>query len=131
MSLRRAGVDPSAQEDHRVARARVVDAARDLVDTAIRARLHLILDDEGEGSEAAVIRRFEVLMLARKAAESIRMLHQGLLSLYPEVDEDVIEETRLLQSLFSERMRTGFVGLEDVDRLEALVASLDVTPRGD
>jgi hypothetical protein len=92
--------------------------------------VHLILDNGGEGSEAEVIRRFEVLMLVRKAAESIRMLHQSLLSLYPEADEGVNEETRLLQSHFSGCVRTGRLGVSDVVRLEAMLTSLDRTLRG-
>ena len=107
-----------------MARGRVRVTADQLADIATRLHLHLVLDFADERPEADAIRRFEALMLLRKASEALRVMHQGLLSLYPAVDEDMVEETRRLQGLFSARVAAGSAGTADVDDLQKLLAGV-------
>lgn len=121
---RRAGIDPSHQEDAPVATARLRSLSTDLYAAAGRIRLHRLLDAAEVRSETGVIRRFEELMLVSKGAEMLRITHQTLLSLYPVVEESVVEEARALHVHWRRGADEGFLGRSAVDRLEAFVGLL-------
>lgn len=96
---RRAGRDPSEQETAAVVRPYLRRAAGDLQARLMQlqaSRLRAEADDEGR--VAALVRRYQELMALRQVAQELHTIHQRLLSLYPAVDEDLVEEARLLHA---------------------------------
>ena len=111
---RREGRDPAAQEAAGDARAYLDDAAGELT------RLHMQLlmakvqaDRASEGNTAdrpsddepappvssasrltAAVRRFDLLMKLRRTDRLLHGAHQRLMSLYPDVSEELVEEAR-------------------------------------
>ena len=92
---RRAGRDPSAQEPADRARAVLKTAGDELMDLLMQmmfGRVHLEHRSEAEGAE--VVRHFDLVMKLRRAGRLIHGMHQRLLSLYPDVSEELAEEAR-------------------------------------
>ncbi len=127
MNLRRAGIDASSQESESDACRRVDESMRLLAEVALHLRLHCALNEVEAVAEADSIRRFETLLLLRKAAEGLRGLQQGLMSLYPSVNEAVVEDARLVHALFSEMLETGAIAEYRIDPLDALLRSVRET----
>lgn len=94
-SERRAGRDPSDQEAEAVVRPYLRQAAG-----TVQARLmHLHaarLRTQEAGPVAALVRRYHALMALRRVVHEMRVIHRRLLSLYPAVTEQLVEEIRLL-----------------------------------
>lgn len=117
ISLRRAGVDPSAQEDEGSVRAHLLEAEERLRELAVRLRLSLLVEDR---VETALVRAFEVRSVLAQAARLLHLVHQRLLSLYPEVDERLVEAARMMQA---EAARLG--AASDDGACDGLVAWCD------
>ncbi len=95
MAERRAGYDPSAQEPPARAAARLRTAGRTLMDLLMQvARSRVPLACEEETPLPRAVRHFDVLLKLRRAEQCAQAMHQHLLSLYPDVSEALLEETR-------------------------------------
>ena len=95
---RRAGRDPSAQEEAVVVRPYLRRAAGELQALLMQLQAGLVQAErmEEEGTVAVLVRRYHDLMALHRVAEHLKIIHQRLLSLYPAVTEALVEEARLL-----------------------------------
>ncbi len=104
---RRAGRDPSVQEPPEVTRPYLrvaadalqelrlqLAAGRMLARRAVSASEQVALGRTGEASLAASVRHFDLLMKPRHTERVLQGAHQRLMSLYPEVEEALVEEVR-------------------------------------
>ena len=107
---RRAGRDPSAQEQAAFVQAYLYRAAGELQALLMQLQAGLIQAQhaEDEGYIAALVRRYHDLMALRRAAHHLKVIHQRLLSLYPDVAEALVEQARLLRDESS-----ALLGTED------------------
>jgi hypothetical protein len=110
---RRAGRDPSAQEAAHTARSYLRQAVADLAPLLVRLRMSLAIGPSDD-SQAALVQDFEDRMALAVLARDLHVVHQRLLSLYPEVPEELVEDARLAQSAASrlidaedDRFRSG------------------------
>ena len=96
---RRAGRDPSVQEETAFVRSYLRRAAGELQALLMQLQAGLIQAEraEEEGTVAALVRRYHHLMALRRVTQHLKVIHQRLLSLYPAVTEALVEEARLLQ----------------------------------
>ena len=95
---RRAGRDPSGQEAASFVRRYLRRAAGALQALLMQLQAALIQAERAEedGYVAALVRRYHDLMTLREAAGHLKIIHQRLLSLYPAVDEALVETARVL-----------------------------------
>ncbi len=95
---RRAGRDPSAQEEAVVVRPYLRRAAggHQALVLQLQAGRVQATDADEEGHIAALVRRYHDLMALHRVAQHLKVIHQRLLSLYPAVTEALVEEARLL-----------------------------------
>lgn len=92
---RRTGRDPSGQEPPEITRPYLRVADQELQELHLQLLAgHLLALQTGEESLAASVRRFDLLMKLRRVERLLHGAHQRLLSLYPEVSEELIEEAR-------------------------------------
>jgi hypothetical protein len=95
VAARRAGRDPAAQEPSDVAAPALREAARELNDVLMQlllGRMHV--RHHAEDDLAAAVRHFDLLLKLRRAARLVHAIHQRLLSLYPDVSPELVEEAR-------------------------------------
>lgn len=117
---RRMGRDPAAQTPSDVARVRLDDARTRLLDVLMQIMLGQVpLAREGVPEAAAAVRTFDLLVKVRRVERLTQSMHQHLLSLYPEVSEELVEEARHVHDrvaalLDAEPADTGLPGLPDV-----------------
>ena len=97
MLERRAGRDPSGQELEADVRADLAQLAPGLRGLLVRLRLELIVANAPD-DRARLVHAFELRMGLSVLARDLHRLHQKLLSLYPEVSEDLAEAARLRQA---------------------------------
>ncbi len=126
---RRSG-DPRGQEPADRAAGRVSHVMPEIEDIVLQLRLNLLLSGSGESWFEASVRHFETLVLLRQCARRLQIVHQALLSLYPEVHDSVVEESRRLylttsRLACSPRTRIGSDLFPTLDRLDLLMARLD------
>lgn len=94
---RRAGRDPAAQEPPARAAARVRTSGRELMDVLMQIALSRV-PLEGQGGQLSdAVRHFDLLMKVRGAEHRVQEMHQRLLSLYPEVSANLVEEARIVR----------------------------------
>ncbi len=94
---RRAGRDASAQEDAPVAAADLAALRAELAAAAVQLRLRAALPPPAD-PDAAVAHEVETRWLVQDAARALALAHRKLLSLYPAVDAETVEATRVLAS---------------------------------
>ncbi len=96
---RRAGRDPSAQEAKAFVQIFLRRAAGELQGQLMQLQASLIQAEhiDEEGYIAALVRRYHDLMALRRVTNHLKTIHQRLLSLYPDVNEALVEEARLLR----------------------------------
>lgn len=122
---RRAGRDPSTQEEADVARLFLHEARQTLAELVMRMQVGLAYaEDHDEETTAALVRHFDHLMTLRRAGRLFQLVHQRLLSLYPDVSEALVEEARLLQARCEALLEAD--GAASIDPLADL---LDRAPR--
>lgn len=92
---RRAGREPSAQEPEGAARADLDVLRAQAASLVVQLRLRAVADAPDDGA-AALAQAFEDRVLVDDLGGVVRRAHQKLLSLYPAVPEDVVEEARRL-----------------------------------
>lgn len=95
MSERRRGRDPSSQEDPRVARGWILSALVEIEDYLLSLQAGRVVRDRDE-ARAALSRRMSEVLILNHLSRLLRVTHQRLLSLFPEVDAELIEDARLL-----------------------------------
>ncbi|WP_103020639.1 hypothetical protein [Salinibacter altiplanensis] len=92
---RRAGRDPSAQAPIDQAVARLQNAGQTLMDLLMEMALSRVpLEQRDEDPLPHAVRHFDLLMKMRRAERLAQAMHQHLLSLYPEISEELVEEAR-------------------------------------
>lgn len=92
---RRAGRDPAAQEPTDRAAVRLRNAGRKLMDLLMQLALGRVpLTQQGEERLAHAVRHFDLLLKLRRVERLTQKMHQHLLSLYPDVSEELVEEAR-------------------------------------
>jgi len=107
-SERRAGRDPSDQEEPLVAKAYLGEGVADLEDLLMQLSTSAaITANHDEDYIVAAVRRFDDLMMLNQAGVLLQSIHQRLLSLYPAVREALVEEARLLQHVQREVSDSG------------------------
>lgn len=99
VSERRAGRDPSDQEDLDDARRHLLQSARDLQDLLFPLLVGAVSGpaDCQDDERTAIVKRFEELHRLAEASSLLHRIHQRLLSLYPGVSEELLEEARDLR----------------------------------
>ncbi|MEL6614600.1 MAG: hypothetical protein AAFQ43_02620 [Bacteroidota bacterium] len=93
---RREGRDPSTQEASGVARADLEVLMGEIGTYVARLRLRSIVAGEDMSRAAALAQAFEDRLLLDDLAQASRRAHQKLLSLYPEVSAQTVEEARIV-----------------------------------
>lgn len=92
---RRAGRDPSAQAPPARAAARLHTVGHTLMDLLMQvAQSRVPLVHQEDPPLPRAVRHFDVLLKLRRAEQCAQNMHQHLLSLYPNVSEALVEETR-------------------------------------
>jgi len=94
MAERRAGRDPSAQAPPDLAAARLHGAGETLMDLLMQLVLGQVPERDDDEDLAHAVRHFDLLMKLRRAERLVTTMHQHLLSLYPDVSEELVEEAR-------------------------------------
>ena len=92
---RRAGREPANQEPEGVARADLDALRTEAASLVVQLRLRAVADAP-DNEAAALAQAFEDHVLVGDLGRAVRRAHQKLLSLYPAVPEDVVEEARCL-----------------------------------
>lgn len=95
LAERRAGRDPSEQEDARPVRAYLQAVGSEIGSLIARLRVSLVVEHE---EQAAFVQAFEDRLTLSRLARELHVVHQRLLSLYPDVPESLIEAARLRQA---------------------------------
>jgi hypothetical protein len=95
VAQRRAGRDPSAQEPADQAAARLQNTGDALMDLLMEMALSRVpLEQRDEEPLPHAVRHFDLLLKMRRAERLTQAAHQHLLSLYPDVSEELVEEAR-------------------------------------
>jgi hypothetical protein len=91
---RRAGRDPSGQEDAPSVEAYLRETLPELRHLLGRLRLSLVV---ARADEAALVQAFEDRLVLARLGRELHVVHQRLLSLYAAVPPSLVEEARLRQ----------------------------------
>lgn len=95
---RRAGRDPSEQEAEAVVVPYLKTASGELQALLMQLQASRIqADREEEGHIARLVRRYNDLTRLRHVSHLLQVVHQRLLSLFPEIPATLPEQTRILQ----------------------------------
>lgn len=124
---RRAGRDPSAQEEPDVARAYLYRDVAELDDLLMRLRSGLVYTRYAvEDRHALLVRRFDMLLVVRRIDRILQSIHQRLLSLYPDVSAELVEEVREVHSTlrFQHETTDGDPSLDDLALLVERILDL-------
>ena len=133
---RRAGRDPSVQEHEAVVRPWLRNAVDDLRPLLMRLHASLAYQQHrpDEPALARAVRRFDDLMLLGRLTDRLQGVHQRLLSLYPAVDEQLVEDARMVHQQGSDLLGDEAIGGDQlaawVDRALAFVERLDAALDG-
>lgn len=96
---RKAGRDASTQEDKDFAISFLTEAEDELRASLVNLRSGFILyGSDSEDVVATSVRRFSDLSRLRSMCSLLQHMHQRMLSLYPSISEELVEEARLLVS---------------------------------
>ena len=94
---RKAGRDASAQEDEAFAASYLQEAEDELRTSLVNLRAGFILHEyESSDTTATSIRRFSDLSQLHSMTSHLQRMHQRMLSLYPHISEELVEEARML-----------------------------------
>ncbi len=112
---RRAGHDPSEQEEATFVRGYLRESLGELQALAMGLRASLIAREDA-GRIAALVRRFNDLSMLHRIARLLHVIHQRMLSLYPALDAALVEDARVLQTFASALLdQTGDAFLEQAE----------------
>ena len=97
---RRAGHDPSTQEGGVFVLAYLRHAAGEMQALLMQLQAGLVQAEQaGDGYVATLVHRYNELMSLRRVTRYLKVIHQRLLSLYPDVDEVLVDEARFLEGV--------------------------------
>lgn len=97
MAERRAGRDPSAQEPQEVAASYLREAAGELQELLMQLLLsHVNVRYDPDEALALAVRHFDARMRWQRVVRLLQTVHQRLLSLYPDVSDELVEEARIV-----------------------------------
>ncbi len=118
---RRAGQDPTDQEDDHVVRPFLLSAQDEMRGILVHLRASLIFSqhEEGQAIERNV-RRFSDLTRLHKLSHTLHRVHQRLLSLFPQISEELIEEARILHARSQE-----LIEVEDINFVPDVTSFID------
>lgn len=124
---RREGRDPSDQQTADLVLPRLEDNADELEARLVAIRTSLIAGEQGDTTGGvALVRHMNLLLLLTSVSRGLHLMHQRLMSLYPAVTEDLVEDSRHLSRASSElvdREKDVFVAaLPFVQEVEAFLA---------
>ena len=102
---RRAGLDASEQQDAGPASDGLAVAVRGLAVLLVRLRVRLAAAEPADPT-AALVQAFEGRLVLDDVARAARRAHQALLSLYPAIAAETVEEARRL-SVSAEALATA------------------------
>jgi len=97
---RRAGRNPSEQEGEVLASSLLHDHLELARELLVRLGIQQIAADTTETPDERQvrhIRRLPTMLLLVRLSRNLHGMHQRMLSLYPRIEEDLIEDTRLLE----------------------------------
>ncbi len=114
IDARRAGLDASAQEEEGAVRVYLGGALGRIGSLLVRLRLRAVAGPPDD-PEAALVQAFEDRLALSDLAEELRVAHQKLLSLYPDVPEAVVEAVRR-----GHRQALALVEADDLDAVLGL-----------
>jgi len=105
---RRTGRDPAAQTPTDVATARLHNVREELMDVLMGLLLGQAAAAPPEGPDLAeAVRHFDLLLKLRRVERLTKTMHQHLLSLYPNVSEELVEEARSVHDQFEALLHAG------------------------
>ena len=93
---RKAGRDASEQEDEEFALSYLIEAEDELRTALVNVRAGFVLDDASADPIAKSVRRFSELSRIRSMCSLLQLMHQRMLSIYPQISEELVEEARQL-----------------------------------
>lgn len=98
MRERRLGRDPSEQQDSDVVLLSLASELELLAEHVMALRASLVAREGEARGRVILVRHMNDLILIGNLSRGLHRVHQLLMSLYPDVTEDVIEEARRLHS---------------------------------
>lgn len=98
IQARQAGLDPSNEEPDSLARAFLQHTLPDLHLRLTRLQTSLVAVALEEAEPLRTAHRFQQMMILRHLNRLLHMIHQRLLSLYPEVSDLLVEAARRLET---------------------------------
>lgn len=96
MRERREGRDPSEQQAQAEVLPCLDENARELERRLIALRTSLVAAERESASDVVLVRRMNDLLLLSRVARGFYGVHQRLMSLYPAVTEELVEQSRLI-----------------------------------
>ncbi len=133
---RRAGRDPSMQEASGVVIPFLLEAGEELGTLLLQIRSGLVISVvEGDDVVVAPTRHMLIVLRFNHVTRLLQRVHQRLMSLYPRVDEDLVEEARQLharsQTMLDDELEAGYEELVVwIDRLLDFTVRMERTVRG-
>lgn len=108
MSERRHGSDPTTEEGPEVVRSYLRLAADELDELLVSLQAGRALAHAALSPSSPFARNLNEVLLLNRLARLFHGIHQRLLSLYPSVPEELVEQARILEGVFAEeRDRIG------------------------
>ncbi|MEZ4700440.1 MAG: hypothetical protein R2834_08925 [Rhodothermales bacterium] len=99
ISERRAGRDPSDQEEPDRAIEALAHAGDELAGQLMQIRSSLVISVvEGDETAVAPTRHMIIVLRFNRVLRLLQRIHQRLLSLYPAIPEDLVEEARMFMA---------------------------------
>ncbi len=99
---RRLGRDPSEQQSSDVVFSSLTDELCELEDHLIALRASLAAAEREALNRVALVRHMSDLILLGGVSRSLHAIHQHLMSLYPGVSENLVEDARRLHTACGE-----------------------------
>lgn len=108
MSERRRGHDPTAEESPDVARPYLRAATDELYEHLLTLRAGRALrGDDAASRTVRLARRVNEVLLLNRLVRLFHGIHQRLLSLYPSVPDELVEQARILEGAFADERDRG------------------------
>lgn len=98
MRERRLGRDPADQQAPEVVLPSLAGEMRELTNYLVALRTSLVAAEREAEGRVALIRTLSDLILLGGFARNLHVVHQHLMSLYPAVEEDLVEAARYLHA---------------------------------
>jgi len=115
---RKDGRDPSTCEQPEIVIPFLSESAAVLQEMIFQLRLKLIHSSDGDSEYIArLVHRFDGLMTLHRMVRLLQIMHQRLMSLYPDIEIELVEEARILYN------KSNWIAEFDVEYLPFLLPS--------